>query len=86
LRVLHVLAHGMPRMSGYAVRSHNILRAQQGAGLEVLAVTGPYYGGQAGTVEDATIDGVRYLRGWRGGVSLWAAGAARRPPASSPPT
>jgi PEP-CTERM/exosortase A-associated glycosyltransferase len=62
LRILHVLAHGMPRMSGYAVRSHCILCAQREAGLDVMAVTGPYYGGQAGTVEDATIDGIEYTR------------------------
>ncbi len=62
MRVLHILAHGMPRMSGYAVRSHSILCAQKAAGLDVCAVCGPYYGGQAGTVEPAVVDGVEYHR------------------------
>lgn len=49
-------------MSGYAVRSHCILRAQQAAGMTVRAITGPYYGGQGGTVEDAVVEGIRYDR------------------------
>ncbi len=39
-RVLHVLDHSLPLQSGYTFRTRAILKAQQGAGIEVRAITG----------------------------------------------
>ncbi len=57
--LLHVLDHALPEVSGYSVRSHNLLRALRAAGLDVLAVS------SSSPVQDAIedeIDGVRYVR------------------------
>jgi PEP-CTERM/exosortase A-associated glycosyltransferase len=39
-RILHVLDHSLPLHSGYTFRTRAILKAQQGAGLEVRGITG----------------------------------------------
>lgn len=60
-KILHVLHHSLPSpLDGYAIRSHAILRAQKQAGMNVLALTGSHQ--PAYPDEQATIDGVRYLR------------------------
>jgi PEP-CTERM/exosortase A-associated glycosyltransferase len=57
--ILHVLDHALPELSGYSVRSHNLLRAQRAAGLSVVAVTPS---APAGLPAEESIDGVRYVR------------------------
>ncbi len=59
LRVLHVLDHSLPVVSGYSVRSHAILRAQRPAGIDPVALTSPKQGGADG---GEVIDGIEYLR------------------------
>ncbi|MCK6554774.1 glycosyltransferase, exosortase A system-associated [Candidatus Binatia bacterium] len=58
-RVLHVLDHSLPVLSGYSSRSHHILRAQRELGLDPVAVTTPKHG--PGPAEE-TIDGITYYR------------------------
>jgi glycogen(starch) synthase len=41
MRILHVLDHGLPLQSGYPFRTRAILKAQEGLGWPVAAVTGP---------------------------------------------
>ena len=59
-RILHVLDHSLPIHSGYTFRTRAILKAQQAAGYEVRAITGPlYHEGETGT---ATHDGLTFER------------------------
>lgn len=65
-RVLHVLTNSLPHtQSGYTIRSHSVLLAQQGAGLEVEAQTRAGYPLVVGGLDAAgldTVDGVEYRR------------------------
>ncbi|MCB5274643.1 GDP-mannose-dependent alpha-(1-6)-phosphatidylinositol monomannoside mannosyltransferase [Arthrobacter sp. SO5] len=65
-RVLHLLTNSLPHTaSGYAQRSHSILRAQQDAGWDVLAVTRIGYPVQVGKLlakPRDLVDGVKYQR------------------------
>jgi glycosyltransferase involved in cell wall biosynthesis len=65
-RVLHLLTNSLPHTaSGYAQRSHSIMRAQQDAGWEVLAVTRIGYPVQVGKLRARSrdvVDGVSYQR------------------------
>ncbi|MEC7398417.1 MAG: glycosyltransferase WbuB, partial [Pseudomonadota bacterium] len=57
-RILHILDHSLPIHSGYTFRTRAILKAQQAAGYEVRAITGPlYHEGETGT---ATVDGLTF--------------------------
>ena len=58
-RVLHVLDHSLPHLSGYSVRSHYILRSQAAWQLDPVAMTSPKHGSSAGVEE---IDGISYHR------------------------
>lgn len=59
-RILHILDHSLPIHSGYTFRTRAILKAQQAAGYEVRAITGPlYHEGETGT---ATVDGLTFDR------------------------
>lgn len=59
-RVLHILDHSLPLHSGYTFRTRAILRAQQGAGLDVRAITGRRHAGGGAEVE--TIEGIAFHR------------------------
>ncbi|QCU78353.1 glycosyltransferase [Citricoccus sp. SGAir0253] len=65
-RVLHVLTNSLPHTaSGYAHRSHAILRSLVDRGFEVRAVTRPGYPVQVGIPWGArqdTLDGIDYVR------------------------
>ncbi|MFU8858673.1 MAG: TIGR04063 family PEP-CTERM/XrtA system glycosyltransferase [Deferrisomatales bacterium] len=69
MKILHVLDHSLPIQDGYSYRSQNLLRSQQEAGLQVLAVTSPKHEAEAkGTgAEEETVGGIRFAR--TGGVS-----------------
>lgn len=74
LRVVHVLDHSLPVVSGYSIRSHYTLRAQRAAGMQPLAITSPRHGIGTGRT---CIDGVEYVRTprpTRSAVSVLAAG------------
>ncbi|MDK1329053.1 glycosyltransferase family 4 protein [Arthrobacter sp. zg-Y1143] len=64
--VLHILTNSLPHTgSGYAQRTHSILRAQQEQGWSVHAVTRPGYPVQVGKLtarDEDRIDGVAYHR------------------------
>lgn len=66
VRVLHYLTNSLPHtMSGYAVRSHNVLLAQIRQGIDARAITRPAYPvlvGQRPASDEETLDGVRYAR------------------------
>ncbi|MFK0003899.1 glycosyltransferase family 4 protein [Paenarthrobacter sp. NPDC090522] len=66
LRVLHLLTNSVPHTnSGYARRSHSVLKAQQKAGWETLAVTRLGYPVQVGELTARRrdlVDGVQYER------------------------
>lgn len=63
---LHILTNSLPHTrSGYAYRSHLILKTLQDAGHPVLAVTRPSYPvniGRFSRGEVETVDGINYLR------------------------
>lgn len=65
-RVLHVLTNSLPHTgSGYAQRSHSVLRSLIDAGVEVEAVTRPGWPAQVGLPwarRMDVVDGVTYLR------------------------
>ncbi|WP_306906852.1 glycosyltransferase family 4 protein [Arthrobacter pascens] len=65
-RVLHLLTNSLPHTaSGYAQRSHSIMKAQQQVGWEVLAVTRIAYPVQVGKLfaqAGDVVDGVQYRR------------------------
>jgi len=64
LKVLHILDHSVPLHSGYACRSHGILRAQLKRGWLPVALTSPKHAAvrKGYPQKDETIDGVRYYR------------------------
>jgi PEP-CTERM/exosortase A-associated glycosyltransferase len=60
--VLHVLDHSWPVLSGYAVRSRNLISAQRRAGETIMALTGPLHELDDSTAADLVLDDVRYIR------------------------
>ncbi|WP_298752612.1 glycosyltransferase family 4 protein [uncultured Serinicoccus sp.] len=88
-RVVHALTNSLPwTRSGYTLRSHAVLHAQQQAGIEVAALTRPAYPVSIGRVLTADVDvveGVPYHRcvptvlapGEAGRIDRWAADLAR---------
>ncbi len=60
MRILHILDHGLPLQSGYTFRTRAILKAQEGLGWSVAAVTGPRHGVAQASVE--SIDGLTFHR------------------------
>ena len=58
MREVHVLDHSVPMMSGYAMRSHYILRSLKELGVPVAAVTSPKH---RYSVSEDTVDGIPYL-------------------------
>ncbi|GAA3250145.1 hypothetical protein GCM10020258_04820 [Sphingomonas yabuuchiae] len=77
MRILHILDHGLPLQSGYTFRTRAILKAQEGAGHDVAAVTGVRQGAGDAAVE--TLDGLTFYRtpvAMRAGLVGEAAGLA----------
>lgn len=63
LKILHILNHSLPLQSGYAFRSHNILRAQLNMGWQPIALTAPV--AETSWIDrgkDEIIEGFRYYR------------------------
>lgn len=61
-RVLHVAATSVPHVNGYTMRLHSILREQARRGLQVAALSSPFYPGRLDPPGDASHDGVSYQR------------------------
>ncbi len=63
IRVLHVLANSRPDLNGYAIRSHDLLRAQfTNVNVEPFAITSPWYPDRISMSEVAEIDEINYQR------------------------
>ena len=62
LRVLHVLDHSSPILSGYAVRSNSIMQAEKELGMVVRAVTSPSHQLDDVSAKDGEIDGISFSR------------------------
>lgn len=66
VRVLHILTNSLPHtQSGYSLRSHRILTALRGEGIDSLALTRTGYPvmlGKPFAAEEDVVDGVRYVR------------------------
>lgn len=63
LRILHVLANSSPDTNGYAIRSHMILKHQANMkGIEVEAITSPWYPHRESMVDNYDLDGIHYQR------------------------
>ena len=60
--MLHVLDHSWPVLSGYSIRSRNLITAQHKLGQAILVVTGPLHELDDPTGSDITVDGVSYNR------------------------
>lgn len=60
MKVLHVLDHSRPVMSGYSTRSWSIVHFQRALGLEPVVLTSPKHGPSPSGVE--IIDGIRHHR------------------------
>ena len=71
-RVLHVLDHSWPVMSGYSVRSRSLLKAQRQNGLKPHALTSPLHQMDDAQAADIVVDGLPYVR------TQFAGGMARR--------
>jgi glycogen synthase len=61
-RVLHVLDHSRPLLSGYSVRSHSLISAQKKIGFAPEVLTGPLHQLEDPAAADSTIDGISYRR------------------------
>ena len=60
--VLHVLDHSHPVLSGYAVRSRNLISAQHRMGESIRVVTGPLHEMDDPSSTELELDGVPYAR------------------------
>ena len=58
MRVLHVLDHSLPEVSGYSIRSHSMLRAQRSLGIDATAVA---RSNRVTQITAGSIDGVPYV-------------------------
>lgn len=58
LRIVHVLDHALPEVSGYSVRSHNVLCAQRALGLDACAVA---QSSRVARITEDCVDGVPYV-------------------------
>ena len=63
MRVLHVLANSSPDTNGYAIRSHMLLKHQANMeGIDVEAITSPWYPHRESMVDNYLLDGIHYQR------------------------
>lgn len=60
MRVLHILDHSLPVMSGYSTRSHNIITFQKRLGLQPVVLTSPKH--PRGGPPCETREDIRYYR------------------------
>ena len=68
MRILHILDHSVPVLSGYSFRSRSIVQFQARLGLWPVVLTSPKHGSAADEVE--MIEGLQYYRTGRTGGRL----------------
>ncbi len=61
MKVLHVLNHSVPHTDGYCIRTLNILRFQEKAGIDVAGITSPHHEPPT-ELSAETIEGFRFYR------------------------
>ena len=61
-RVLHVLDHSLPVLSGYAVRSRGLVTGQARLGQPIAVLTGPLHQIDDADACELTVDNVTYFR------------------------
>jgi PEP-CTERM/exosortase A-associated glycosyltransferase len=66
VRILHVLDHSLPVMSGYSTRSRNIIVFQKAAGLEPVVLTSPKHGAAPGDGDREMLEGIAHHRTFPG--------------------
>jgi len=74
--VLHVLDHSWPVLSGYSVRSRNLISSQHRIGIPIKALTGPLHELDDPDSTDVKLDGVSYVRTPIRGA--WSSAALRK--------
>src|SRR5271165_1662118 len=60
--VLHVLDHSWPVLSGYSIRSRNLITSQHRLGQAIVVITGPLHQIDDPDASDTVLDGVDYRR------------------------
>ncbi|MGO9519967.1 MAG: glycosyltransferase [Candidatus Korobacteraceae bacterium] len=60
--VLHVLDHSWPVLSGYSIRSRNLIASQHRLGQAIVVITGPLHQVDDPDAADTVLDGVDYRR------------------------
>jgi len=60
MKILHILDHSQPIISGYSFRSHYILKWQQKLGFNPIGITSPLYNRDGKPWEE--IEGIKYYR------------------------
>jgi PEP-CTERM/exosortase A-associated glycosyltransferase len=60
--VLHVLDHSWPVLSGYSIRSRNLIASQSRRGQDMVVITGPLHQLDDPAASDIVVDGVPYRR------------------------
>src|SRR5262249_25749522 len=60
--VLPILDHSFPVLSGYAVRSRNLISAQRGLGESIQVLTSPLHQTDDPSATELELDGVQYCR------------------------
>jgi PEP-CTERM/exosortase A-associated glycosyltransferase len=60
--VLHVLDHSWPILSGYSIRSRNLITSQHRLGQAIVVITGPLHQLDDPAASDIEVDGVHYKR------------------------
>lgn len=62
LRVLHILDICLPMLTGYTIRSRDIIHGERSLGMEPAVISSPVYNFRSPGAVDAVIDGISYKR------------------------
>ncbi|HEY5331472.1 MAG TPA: glycosyltransferase [Acidobacteriaceae bacterium] len=62
LRVLHILDICLPMLTGYTIRSRDIIHGERSLGMEPSVISSPVYNFRSPGAVDAVIDGISYKR------------------------
>src|SRR5665213_2887798 len=62
LRVLHILDICLPMLTGYTIRSRDIIHGERSLGMLPAVISSPVYNFRSPGAVDAVIDGISYKR------------------------
>src|ERR1700733_6693953 len=62
LRVLHILDICLPMLTGYTIRSRDIIHGERSLGMEPSVISSPAYNFRSPGAVDAVIEGISYKR------------------------